>query len=143
MSDDIKELVRGRELRATLAERDDLMRRLRGQHRAIRSGYLKGLFLAAADALEAMAGEVEDLKSFLVGVEGPKLVKQMRGEVAALTAERDRLKAAIVTHVAGCVACGGSGVVFLCPELDNTAEAVREDCEECVGLRKALGGDAS
>lgn len=87
----------------------------------------------AALALEALA---EQRDRFV------ERFNETRQELNAITAERDRLKAAITTHVAGCVACGGRGVVFLCPERDDTAEAVREDCEECVGLRKALG-DAS
>lgn len=94
----------------------------------------------AADALEAMAGEVERLKDRLRIANG--VLAETTQKALELQTERDRLKAAITTHVAGCVACGGSGVVFLCPERDDTAEAVREDCEECVGLRKALGGGA-
>ena len=149
----------------------ELVKRLRAQGQ---KNY--GLSADAADALEALAGEVERLKRMLFPYAEDKEItgvtwngfylignrksvdefKRLENRAAQLEtyraefvrrneaaeAERDRLKAAITTHVAGCVACGGRGVVFLCPERDDTAEAVREDCEECVGLRKALG-DAS
>ncbi len=45
-----------------MSEHDELVRRLRGQHNSLKSGYLKQLFAKAADAIEAKSREVSELK---------------------------------------------------------------------------------
>ena len=129
---------------------EDIVKRLREGDITVKcdDGVVRYANHVAADTIEALRDEVERLSKA-----HDERLKQNSLERAAThkqyhraekaEAEAARLKGAITTHIAGCVACGGSGAVFLCPERDDTTEAIREDCEECYGLRKALAGETT
>jgi hypothetical protein len=88
------------------------------------------LSVAAADALEAMAGEVERLTTNGIHScweECPRLPCVQGREIRALTAERDRLKAALgaIAVKAGTSECGGNYVaaVSLIGDIEQMADA--------------------
>lgn len=128
MSDNIKELVK----------------RLKEYGHSLRAGlgfkHMPELFNEAADALEAMAGEVAELKQHSRVLRAAEATQASRAEAAE--AERDRLKAALSKKLSAKARqkLGDFSESMIAMGDGHSLEMLLNWYDES---RKALGGDAS